>query len=312
MHSPLARVILTVLGGYLLILLLMTAYDWIEAEFPRPPDMPTATGAVQHPFHHEKALAALASFARLPEAEKNALRRSLEAGLISMDTWLDRLGRRQCPVLCLGELHAENTRRFLAGTFFGRYPADVLMLETTPDGLARLTRRMEAGRAYFPLLEADILAVLRAARSGNAAVQIVGIEETEAQQAGREGRSGSRDRAIARNFWQRYHPGRRHVVLFGALHCADEAHWLFGNLKRQAPPALAQRMVNARVLGEHQSGPVEAFVFLLDGLGLAPADFVVADTDALHPLITTWLPLLKAQILDKFQVLIVFRDTGAR
>jgi hypothetical protein len=42
MHSPLARVILAILSGYVLILLLMTAYNWIKTEYPQAPECRTA------------------------------------------------------------------------------------------------------------------------------------------------------------------------------------------------------------------------------------------------------------------------------
>jgi hypothetical protein len=285
----------------------MMVQDWIASEYPRPPDVLEQPAGIQHPFHHERALAALERFEQLPKAEKLAIRHRLGQALISMDQWLATLAQSDSGILCLGERHTEATRRFLAGAFFTRYRADVLMLEATPKKLTRLLSRMEAGRAYFPLLEADIMAVMRAARARNAAIEIVGIEETRDQEEGRASRSGSRDQALAHNFWQHYRPGKGHVVLFGALHCADEPHWLFGNLKAEAPEPLQARMRNARVVGEHQNGPVEAFVFFLDEIGLAPGSFAIADSGALPAHIATWFPLLKDRILDKFQVLIVFR-----
>ncbi len=40
MDSPLARVILAILGGYLIILLLLSVYDWISLEYPIRPNRP--------------------------------------------------------------------------------------------------------------------------------------------------------------------------------------------------------------------------------------------------------------------------------
>lgn len=308
MHSPLARVIVALLGGYLLILLLMLLHDWIEAEFPRPPAQPQTTTRVQHPFYHAQAVAVLQRFERLADSDKSRIKCGLEAALLSMDAWLARLEQFDCRILCLGELHEEATRRFLADAFFTGYRFDVLMLETTPDGLKRLNRKLQAGRDYFPLLDADIMAVLRSTRARNASIEIVGIEETEDQQGGRAAHPGSRDQSIARNFRDRFQPGKRHVVLFGALHCADEAHWLYGNLRSTASNPLKAKMLNVRVLGEHQNGPVEAFVFFLDEIGIAVHSFVIDDAKGLPPRIYGWFPLLKARIMDKFQVLIVFRQ----
>ena len=139
------------------------------------------------------------------------------------------------------------------------------------------------------MLDADIMNVLRTARAKNPDVRICGIEETEEQQKKQRRHSGSRDTSIAHNFWNRYQAGRRHVILFGALHCTNDPNWLFGHLYGQAPLPLKNRMVNARVLEEHQNGPVEAFVFFLDELGIekTPEDLVSA-----------WAGLARASGLD--------------
>jgi hypothetical protein len=99
----------------------------------------------------------------------------------------------------------------------------------------------------------------------------------------------------------------RHIILFGALHCANEPNWLFEYLSGQVPFPLKIRMLNARVLGEHQNGPVEAFVFFLDKIGIEKKNFVIPDTSALHPRIFELFQLLKRQILENFCTLIVFR-----
>jgi len=53
--------------------------------------------------------------------------------------------------------HEESTRNFLAEEFFAKFSTDVLLLEATPKDLKRLIKRMDAGRDYFPLLDADIM-----------------------------------------------------------------------------------------------------------------------------------------------------------
>jgi len=73
MDSPLARVILAVLGGYLLILFGLTVVEWIEEEFPRPAIKPPSTERIQHPFYHEQAVNALQRFARLSNRERNSI-----------------------------------------------------------------------------------------------------------------------------------------------------------------------------------------------------------------------------------------------
>jgi hypothetical protein len=57
-----------------------------------------------------------------------------------------------------------------------------------------------------------------------------------------------------------------------------------------------------------QSGPLEAFVFFLDDIGIEKKNFVIPDTTSLHPLIYELFQELNRQILEKFCTLIVFRD----
>jgi hypothetical protein len=128
---------------------------------------------------------------------------------------------------------------------------------------------MEAGRDYFPLLGADIMKILRAAKDRNPTIKIWGIEETNQQQKDKHGHSISRDQHLAHNFWDRFQPGLRHIILFGALHCTNESNWLFKNLSDNAPLCLKEQMLNVHVVGEHQNGPLEAFVYFLDEIGIS-------------------------------------------
>ena len=307
MDSPLARMIIFVLGGYFIILLFMITYDWIREEYPRPPTKPPSTERIQHSSYHKQAVEALQRFSRLPKPERNAIKESLESSLISMEQWLTHLGQSDYQVMCIGEFHEESTRNFLAEEFFAKFSVDVLLMEATPKELKRLIKRMNAGRTYFPLLDADIMNILCTVRARNPNIKICGIEETDKQQKEHRGHAGSRDQSIARNFWNRFQPGMRHIILFGAFHCTNEPNWLFEYLYGQAPLPLKERMLNAQVVGEHQNGPLEGFVFFLDEIGIEKKNFVIPDTSALHPRIYELFQLLNRQILEKFCTLIVFR-----
>jgi hypothetical protein len=308
MHSPLARVILTVLGGYIIILLFLTAYDWFREEYPRPAAKPPATGRIQHPLYHERAAGALQRFSRLPKPERDAIKENLQSILIPTGRWLTHIDQSNYQVMCIGELHEESTRNFLAEEFFAKLSVDVLLLEATPKELERLIKRMNAGRTYYPLLGADMMNILRTVRARNPDIDICGIEETGEQQKEGSGYSGSRDQSIARNFWKRFQPGMRHIILFGALHCANESNWLFDYISNQAFFRLKSDILNVCVLGEHQNGPLEAFVFFLDEIGIEKQNFVIPDTSALHPRVYEWFQSLNRQILEKFCTLIVFRS----
>lgn len=307
MDSPLARVILASLGGYLIILLFLSVYDWIVEEYPRRPTKPPSSERIHQPFYHEEAVKVLQQFSRLPKSEKAAIRENLEYSLISMEQWLTHLAQSDYQIICIGELHEESTRNFLAEEFFAKFSTDVLLLEVTPKDLKRLTKRMDAGRDYFPLLDADIMNILRTVKDRNPAIKIWGIEETDEQQKDKRGPSNSRDQSIAQNFWDRFQPGRRHIILFGALHCTNELNWLFKHLYNHASLSLKEQMLNVQILGEHQNGPLEAFVYFLDEIGIEKKNFVIPDTSALHPHIYELFQLLKLQTLGKYCSLIVFR-----
>lgn len=307
MDSPLARVILATFGGYLLILLFLFVYDWVIEEYPRRPTEIVNSDRIQHQFSHLEAIDALQLFSRLPASEKTVIKESLKSNLVSINQWFIRLKQSNVQILCMGELHRESTRRFLSKEFFRNVDADVLLLEATPAELKRLIRRMEMGRDYFPLLDADIMNILRSVKNRNPDIKISGIEETDQQAENYYGHTNSRDQSIAQNFWTAYEPGLRHIILFGALHCTNEPHWLFHNLSTQAPAALKKEMLNVRVLGEHQNGAVEAFVYFIDEIGVEKGSFVIPDTGSLPDRIYAWFQLLNRQTLVKYRSLIVFR-----
>jgi hypothetical protein len=95
--------------------------------------------------------------------------------------------------------------------------------------------------------------------------------------------------------------------LFGALHCTNEPNWLFKNLFNQASLSLREHMLNLQVLGEHQNGSVEAFVYFLDEIGIEKKTFVIPSTNSLHPRIYELFQMLTQQTLKKYRSLVVFR-----
>ncbi len=308
LFSPLTRMFLFVLIWPCVLVVFITVYEWYQEEFPSPPDQPPNTNRIQHPIFHPLALHALKNFKQLSAANQNAVIANLKANLIPMEQWLKHLRQADAQILCLGEFHKEATRQFLADEFFAKFKLDVLLLEATPKELARINQRVESGRAYFPLLGADISKILRTIQPKNMRTRICGIEETDKQRQNRRDRAGSRDLSITHNFWNRYQPGMRTIILFGALHCSNHPEWLFQYLHDQATPSVAKQLLNIQVLGEHQDGPLEAFVYFLDEIErVQSTSFVIPDTGTLHPLIYQWFLLLNQQVLAKFRTLVVFR-----
>lgn len=302
------RPLLLVLAWPLAIWLVLAVDGWIRVGYPRPPAEQPGLDMEDQRLAALVAAEALARFAALPPAQRRSLRRALRGHIVTPEAWVEWLERRDFAVVCLGEAHTPATRRFLARSFFARYRAEVLMLETVAERLDRIEDRVAAGHGYVPLRDADIAAVLRAARGRNPGLVVRAIEETRAQRRARQGGEGSRDRTLARNFWDAFRAGARHVVLYGALHCADAPHWLYRHLREQAPERHGVAMHSVRVTGEHQHRPSRALVLFLRRLGLADGDLVVLDAGALPAPLADWFPLLRQQVLDRYDTLVVFRQ----
>ncbi len=85
MNSPLTRVILSSLGGYLLILLGLFIHDWYRWEYPRPLDEIPSQARIQHHFSHRRAVDSLRRFSQLPFPECHALVKDLESAMLTME-----------------------------------------------------------------------------------------------------------------------------------------------------------------------------------------------------------------------------------
>lgn len=298
--------LIVVLAGLVAFVLL---HDWVRTRFgPTPAELAAAKRArVAEPS--PIAVHAVHQYARLPAEERRNLDAYLRASLIPMSSWVEQIHESTFQVLCLGEDHESTTRDFLAREFFAKVFIDVLLLEATVDGLGRIDEAVAAGDARVPLLEVDIAAILRAARARNARIEVAGIEETERQRLARRrlGRAGFRDESIAHNFWSRFQPERRHAVLFGALHCANQRNWLFERVRQEASPRMAREMHSVRIFGQHQDQPVSDFVYFLDQIGFPHQHFVVVNPRNLHTYIDEWFWLL-ASTMRRYHTVIVFRD----
>jgi len=251
----------------------------------------------------------LARFAALPETERRALLAGLRRELVDFEQWLAALQKEGYLFVCIGEDHKEATRRFLAEALLPAMEIDVLHLETTEDGLDIIAQKMRWDRRHVPLLGADIRAVIGAVRARNPRVLLAGIEETSGQRWRRLSnvQTSLRDRSIVTNFFERFRPAVHHVVLFGALHCADRPNWFYRRVHQLAPKWFAARMLNLRVLGERQTASLEAFVHFLERIGLEYGDFVVRNPRRLPERVREWFSLLQP-VLDDFRTVVVYRD----
>jgi hypothetical protein len=297
--------------AFLLIAVAMTflVARWIEENYVPRPDIALPTGPFHNPGYRHTAENAVRQFSNLSAVEQAEIRKNLEENTISVTRWLEGVRESGVKILCLGEDHEDATRQFLARTLFSELEIDVLLLEVTPRGLERINQELRWARERVSLLGADIAEIIRAARNRNPDLQVIGIEETKAQRMVRQmpDSRGTRDESIHSNLWEVFRYGSRHAILFGALHCTSRDQWLYGRIRRLAPGRIANEMLNIRVIEEHQEGPVEAFVFFLGEIGIPRGDFVVVDSQAVHPLVRKWFDLLGV-MLEDFAVLMVFRN----
>ncbi len=250
-------------------------------------------------------------FARLNVSQQRAIRANLQQQLLPVNAWLDGIARAQPQVLCFGEDHEQSTRRFLAEKIFPRLNLDVLMLETTPTELQSILQAMHTKQSFVPLEGANISAVISAARNKNPDILLAGIEETESQRVQRikNSKGGFRDDTLAVNLGKQIQPGKRHALIFGALHCQDDSNWLFAQMRQATPERLRDSLLNIRVLGEFQNESLQAMLYFLNEIGLTQGDFVIPDTRQLDPEFKQWFPLLAPTLRD-YQTLLVFRTAN--
>ena len=297
--------LIVVLAGLVAFVLI---HDWVRTRFgPTPAELAAAKRA-RFAEPSPIAVHALQQYTRLPAEERRKLDAYLQASLIPMSAWVERLGESTFQVLCLGEDHEPSTRAFLAREFFAKVLFDVLLLEATVDGLERINEAVASGETQVPLLEADVAAILRTARARNTRIKVAGIEETKRQRLDRQrlARAGFRDETIARNFWGQFRPGKRHAVLFGALHCANQQNWLFERVRQEASPQVAKEMRSIRIFGQYQSQPVADFVYFLEQIGFPHRHFVIVNPRELHPHLDEWFWLL-ASTMRRYHTAVVFR-----
>jgi hypothetical protein len=304
------RVTLIVALVVTLVGLAWVTVEWARLNYvptPRPIEVPV-DAFIQHPGFEAMAIRAIESFAAMPEARRRVLSENLRANLGTLDRELAELRASRLTILCIGERHMAATRRFLADVVLTTLPFDVLLLETSSDELPEIMRRIDTGESWVPLLGEDIAAVVRSARGTNPNIVVAGIDETQSQKNQRIYRKqGSRDLSIAGNLRSHVRRGKRHAVIFGALHCADQPNWMYRRIRLGEHRVSREEIRNVNVIGEHQNGTVEAFLEFIHVIGVARRNFMIADTSALDSTLFTWFPAL-TRSFARFDSVIVFRE----
>jgi hypothetical protein len=261
------------------------------------------------PSHMGESISA--QYAGLSEVEQNAIRANLKQQLQPVDDWIQSIALAKPQLLCLGEEHEQTTRSFLAEKIFSQLQFDTLMLETTPAGLGSIIRGIETNPSFVSLEGANISPIISAAREQNSNLTITGIEETKPQRLHRikQSNTGFRDDTLAQNFWKQFQPGQRHALIMGALHCGNNANWLYAQIKQNSPEDLREHLINVRVFGEYQNESLQAMIYFLKEIGMTEKDFVILDTSLLHPTFKQWFALLEPT-LRHYKTLLVFRTSN--
>lgn len=293
--------------GPLLLITGISSYEWLLREFPSRPPSQVNEQRIQHPNYHNIASRALSEFSVLSPAEKNSLVQRLKDNITPVATWLADLEQSNYQILCLGESHRESTRQFLSEVIFKAHRFDNLFLEATDKQLAQIYRRLSSQRSYYPMLDADILQLLRSVKNFNPAVSIHAIEASQQQRASSRVSIKSREDSILANFWRHYAPQARNIVLIGAMHCSDSAPWFYAKMTQESVKRDIQKMHSVRVLNEHEEGTIEAFVYFLDEIGIEQKDFVITNAKFLAASIQQWFPLTAKLILEPYQAVIIYR-----
>ena len=286
------------------------AAEWAQLNFvPSPqPIEPPADAFILHVGYESLASDAVDAYASLPESRRQRVYENLRANLGSLDQGLAELASAPLTILCIGEHHAASTRRFVAERLIPALDVDVLLLEAPGDRMQIMLEQIDTGLPEVLLLGEDIAAVVRSARRANPSVVVAGIDESDAQKAQRTHRGqGSRDRAISANLRSHLSTRKRHAVLFGALHCADQPNWMYRRVILDERRVSREHIRNVNVIGEHQEGPVEAFLEFIHALGLERRNFMLTATRALDPLIYSWFPALTRSFL-RFDSVVVFQE----
>ena len=303
------RVLIAVLAWPALIFFTIWAFEWFDQRYLNPPDE-NAVFEYDHPRYTSMALDALEQFAALDPEAQDEFRHTLQDQLVPVEHWVEYMQQKGFAVLCVGEDHIDLTRNYLAEHIFSRLPVDVLYLEATPSELTDILGKVNQGQDKVDLLGADIAVVVRAALAANQNVVFRGIEETNTQKEARFELedAGIRDDSIVKNVWDSFRPEKRHLILFGAIHCNNWPKWMYQKIRASAPPEVLADTLNIKVVERKQDSLIDPFLYFLDEIGMERRDFVIVDTSELDPLLLNWFSLMVPQIFSQYETLLVYRS----
>jgi hypothetical protein len=221
----------------------------------------------------------------------------------SLSSWTESLEQESPSLICLGETHNAEFRKFYAENFFNSYTIDTLFLEAKPDQVIDLLKSVKAGEPDVELLGADISAVLTAALNKNPKIKIYGVEPTVEQkkeitfdQTKRLNREGF----IAQNIMDKFITGEKHVMLYGANHCAINDLGLGGAIPayRLLKNVLTEGSVRSVKTIFHTNS--DYFSANMSLIGIEPETMVIKNANGIDPKAYKYVWKMKA-ILGNYQ-----------
>jgi hypothetical protein len=197
---------------------------------------------------------------KLFRTETSQVKEHIQSIVKTPKDFIEDLNKKNWELLCIGETHDNDYRKFIAGSILDGLQFDQMMIETEADKTRQLVTAYETGQTKIPMLGAEFSDILKAAFSKIPTTEFFGVEVVKSEK-GRmnleELRTGrtllSRETFIAQHITDLKIPGKT-AVLYGASHCANRD---IGGLS--APPFFT--LLNQTIAGEKVSIKVQKFAF---------------------------------------------------
>lgn len=298
-----------VFGVPFAFILVIKGVDFYQEATWEPPPWPPSTERVQHPDHLRWGEAALNRYNTFDPVQQSAMREAISDLIQPLETWMPQIDQQNFDLLCLGENHEDYIRRFAAEHVFNVLSYDILFLEATQEQAEDILEQVRDGEDRVELLGADLGPVMRSVLQKNPDIEVYGIEETEEQKKARQKvLEGGRETTIENNLRELYQPGKQHLILYGAFHCSNTWNWLYYRIKQTPGKLSGAKTRSIRLNRQHLEGPIEAFVYFLDEIRVAPKQhFVITENAALPEEIKKWFPFFQANELGISESMIIFR-----
>jgi len=205
---------------------------------------------------------------------------------LPLAAWIQNLEEEQASLICLGETHNNEFRKFYAEFFFSSYKIDALFLEAKPVQVAKFLRSVKSGESHVDLLGVDISAVIKAALDKNPKIKIYGVEPTVEQKKEitfDQSKRLNREGYIAQNIMDKFVPGKKHVMLYGANHCSLNDIGLGGAIPAYRLLTNILPKESVRSVKTIFYKPSDYFSAKLSLAGLESETMVIKDADNVNP-----------------------------